>query len=524
MSEHRHHETKETDPRYPFSFGPSSSLAALSTGGTLPSGLVTYATSVSGLLAITRTTPSAYKALSTSPSSSISFPYFYGSSFPSGSGSAVASGHTIPKPSFTTAPASGVSSGSYFSSSGDPSAPYGNSSATVSGTAYSSGSATYTSSKGTAATAASISLRYPYSIPSSASKSGSPTSFDPSSHIIYSSGSSIRSYPLPNGTAAASTLPPSSGTAISTGSGVSSYPFPNNTAVTGSSGSSGPTVSVGTRGYPIVTGTAIAYNSSAKHHPYTFTNSTDPSGTAISGSASGVFPTGTISRYPTSAKGSAAATTKISSGYIYSYANGTGISGHSTRYLSRSYAISGSVSSKPSGAAASTGISSGKPSLTANSTDPASSGVFPTHGPYPFPSTPTKPSLILTSGTKGISASAPGASIYTNSSVSLTLTAITDYFPTLSLSTDPGTRPSAITGSSGTGTAVPPPPTIGTAISIFTVPSSTGADESSAYTYTPTTKLMPSEYYTHHGRKGRKHHVGLNFTIHCHRNTLANTV
>ena len=450
------------------------------------------------------------------------------------------------------------------SSLSDPSAPYRNISVPASGTAYGSSSAAYTPSKGTKTVASiSISSRYPYSSPSSTGKSGYPTSFDSSSGIIHSSGSSVRSFPFSIGTASLKSTAPSSGFAphsgeashsptylksdstasalhlpsgltvttggslytprFPTGTGTAAasslsdpspskfpHPFPNSTIKASSSIASHlsrPSVRFGTKPYATVTDPAISINSTTKPYPYTFANNTVVSGTAISSSISRSYSTGsgTISKDPSSGIGTASASAKPSTGY--SYFNKTGIS---------SYFTGNPTSSKPSRSGVSTSISSNKPSITSNSTDPASSHYYPTHGPYSLPSSLTKTGLIPPIGTKNISASvsASASSSHATATSSSTLKAITGYFPGPfgSIITDPATTTASgssistvISASSGTD-PLTVSPTIGTAVSTF-VSDPTSTIESSRFIYTPTVRSMPSEYYTHHGRKEWRHHV-----------------
>lgn len=204
---------------------------------------------------------------------------------------------------------------------------------------------------------------------------------------------------------------------------------------------------------------------------------------------------------------------------------------------------SGSVSLRgtATGYSASTGGSTGDPTLShpfptvtgtspplytgASGTAPRSSGADPSSAPYGNKTTTDPSGTAYSSGSLVSSYSHPSAftskpsghiskssdpsagSISGKPSISSNATG---YYPT---GTDPSVKPtgtlpiySSLSGISSSGFVTSPS-------SID--PGTTSADSSSKFTYTPSVSSLPSEYYTHHGKKSKHHHVSWSLVSWC---------
>ncbi len=284
-----------------------------------------------------------------------------------------------------------------------------------------------------------------------------------------------------------------SGDPTGTGTPNLSTGLPSGTSV-GTIGASGTTAPYGNY-TPSLSGTVYSTGS-------LLSTSIDPNATSITASgkpfpSSNATTIASISGFPTSYGTVSATPTSASNvtdpGYTYP-THGP----YPFPISKRSYLPSGTVG---------TGISQSATGIynftTVTATDPSASRLYPTHGPYTRPSSlkPYSYSFISTPGTIGatVSSSDPSAS----ASMSVNATTVpassgTAFSTEASISAIPpisanGTSVTPPTGTyySGTGTGYP--------LSI-TATASTGI----IFSYTPTVRSQPSEYYYHH----RKPHHG----------------
>ena len=299
----------------------------------------------------------------------------------------------------------------------------------------------------------------------------------------------------------ASTTPASTETAYSSGSQFYSYGFATISDTAAPSLSSLPV------------GTASSFSS--KVYSYSFPNSTVGPATTSSVTSYGFSSSSGFGA--TSIYSSSLGRPTISSGqnYTYSFPRGSTVSSISnanislsteylTSYLTSSLILSTKILTSKTLISGSSVASSGKHSSLTNATTPTSSNLY--HGPTP-------PPLTLTSITKdpGTAAFVSGTAVSSVSSNDTTgiFSILSSKAPSLPFYSSPSFNidstviessivPTALSSSSNAGSAI--------STSVTSRPSTISEQDSSKFTYIPSTRLMPSEYYTHPGKKPSKHH------------------